>query len=54
LEYEVAHAAWLAQFPLERQLEIREMRAASLKEIIALHERQIAELKAELQFWQSY
>jgi hypothetical protein len=54
LEYEVAQTAWLAHFPLEQQLEIREMRADSFKELIALHERQIAELKAELQFWQPY
>ena len=54
LEYEVAQTAWLAKFPVERQLEIREMHADSLKEMIELHEQQIAELKAELQFWKPY
>lgn len=52
LEYEVAQKAWLAQFSPEQQADIREMHAKSLKHTIAVLERQIAELHAELQFWQ--
>jgi hypothetical protein len=52
LEYEVAQKAWLAQFSPEQQADIREMHANSLKHTIAVLERQIAELHAELQFWQ--